>query len=86
MLFLIFIKCTKIIYIIIIGIHPVLLDLIIAKESTLVKEHLIESMDLPDDPITSLIIKNLLSGTTTTSADIKASFKDQLIDELIGSS
>jgi len=68
-----------------IGIHPVLLDLIIAKESSLVKEHLIETMDLPDDPITSLILKNLLSGTKTTTEDIKASFKDQLIDELIGS-
>jgi len=68
-----------------IGIHPVLLDLIIAKESDLVEEHLIETMDLPDDPVTSLIIKNLLSGTKTTTEDLKETFKDQLIDQLIGS-
>lgn len=68
-----------------IGIHPVLLDLIIAKESNLVEEHLIETMDLPDDPVTSLIIKNLLSGTKTTTEDLKETFKDQLIDQLIGS-
>jgi len=68
-----------------IGIHPVLLDLIIAKESKLVEEHLIETMDLPDDPVSSLIIKNLLSGTKTTTEHLKETFKDQLIDQLIGS-
>ena len=43
-------------------------------------------MDLPDDPVSSLIIKNLLSGTKTTTEHLKETFKDQLIDQLIGSS